>query len=115
MRDLNRKNCLITGAASGIGRATALALAAQGARLFLTDLNEKGLEETVLDLRRSGGQVVHFGAIDVADFDAVRAFANRIHTAFGSMDVVMNVAGISLWGTVDKLEHRHWRKVVDVN
>ena len=115
MRNLKGKNCFITGAASGIGRATALAAAAQGARLFLCDLNAQRLEDTVLEIRRSGGEVVLSGALDVADFDAVEAFAKRIHAAFGSMDVVMNIAGISLWGTVDKLEHRHWRKIVDVN
>ena len=115
MATLKGRNCFITGAASGIGRATALAAAAQGARLFLTDVDEKRLEDSVLELRRAGGEVVFFAALDVADFDAVQALAQRIHTAFGSMDVVMNIAGISVWGTVDKLEHRHWRRVVDVN
>jgi NAD(P)-dependent dehydrogenase (short-subunit alcohol dehydrogenase family) len=115
MPNLKGKNCFITGAASGIGRATALAAAAEGARLFLCDLNEKQLEDTVLEIRRSGGEVLISGALDVADFDAVESFAKRLHAAFGSMDVVMNVAGISVWGAVDKLEHRHWRKVVDVN
>jgi len=105
----------VTGAASGIGRATALAAAAEGAILFLTDVNASRLDATVADVRAAGGRVAASRALDVADYDAVRAFASELHESFGSMDVVMNIAGISVWGSVESLEHRHWRKVMEVN
>lgn len=112
---LQGKKCFITGAASGIGRATALACAARGAELFLTDINQEGLDATVAAVRAAGGIVVEHRALDVADFDAVQAFAGRIHSTAGSLDIVMNVAGISVWGAVEDLEHRHWRKAVEVD
>ncbi|QCQ90083.1 SDR family oxidoreductase [Rhodococcus sp. SGAir0479] len=112
---LDGKKCLITGAASGIGRATAVAAAGRGAELFLTDVNEVGLAETVAIVGRAGGTVSFSAALDISDFEAVTAFADEIHEQFGSLDVVMNVAGISAWGTVENLEHRHWKSMVDVN
>jgi NAD(P)-dependent dehydrogenase (short-subunit alcohol dehydrogenase family) len=95
--------------------ATALAAAAQGAELFLTDRDERELEATVEAIQNAGGRVALYRALDVSDFEAVRSFADEIHAASGAMDVVMNIAGISVWGTVDKLEHKHWRKVIEIN
>ncbi|MCL2534882.1 MAG: SDR family oxidoreductase, partial [Nocardiaceae bacterium] len=115
IKTLDGKKCLITGAASGIGRATALAAAARGAHLFLTDVNEVGLAETVATVGGAGGTVSFSRALDISDFDAVTAFADEVHDQFGSLDIVMNVAGISAWGTVENLEHRHWKSMVDVN
>jgi NAD(P)-dependent dehydrogenase (short-subunit alcohol dehydrogenase family) len=112
---LRGKKCFITGAASGIGRATALAAATEGAVLFLTDIDELRLAGVVAEIRAGGGVVGDSRALDVASYDAVQSFARAIHAAHGSMDVVMNVAGISVWGTVEDLEHAQWRKVVEVN
>jgi len=109
------KRCFLTGAASGIGRATALKLAAEGAELFLTDRNEEGLAETVADARALGGKVSAHRALDVSDHDQVSAFAADIHASHPSMDVVMNIAGVSAWGTVSHLSHRHWEQMVSVN
>ncbi|WP_159842960.1 SDR family oxidoreductase [Nocardia sp. CY41] len=106
---------LITGAASGIGRATALASAADGAELVLTDINAEGLDTAVADIRAAGGRVALAEALDITDYDAVRAFADRVHAELGSLDVVMNIAGTSVWGTVENLEHKHWRRMVEVN
>jgi NAD(P)-dependent dehydrogenase (short-subunit alcohol dehydrogenase family) len=113
--ELRGKRCLITGAASGIGRATALAAAARGAELFLTDVQEEALARVVEEARAAGGVVRHAAPADLADHDAVVALAGEIFAAHGAMDVVMNVAGIATWGTIDRLEHHHWQRVVDVN
>lgn len=113
--DFRGKKCLITGAASGIGRATALALAAQGAELYLTDRDEAGLTQTVADAKALGAEVPAHRALDISDYDQVAAFGADIHAAHSSMDVVMNVAGVSAWGTVDQLTHQHWRSMIDVN
>ncbi|MDD4866624.1 MAG: SDR family oxidoreductase [Mycobacterium sp.] len=109
------KRCLVTGAASGIGRATALRLAAVGAELYLTDRDAEGLELTVADAGALGAQVPEHRALDIAAYDDVAAFAADIHAAHPSMDVVMNVAGVSVWGTVDRLTHEQWSKVVAIN
>jgi len=113
------KRCVLTGAASGIGRATALKLAADGAELFLTDRNAEGLAETVAEARALGATVTVHRALDVSEHDEVAAFAAEVHEAIGgptpAVDVVMNIAGISAWGTVSHLTHRHWESMISVN
>jgi NAD(P)-dependent dehydrogenase (short-subunit alcohol dehydrogenase family) len=115
VKELRGKRCLITGAASGIGRATAFAAAARGADLYLTDIQAEALERVVEEIRRAGGAVSHSEAADVADHDAVVAMAAAVHDAHGSMDVVMNIAGVSTWGTIERLEHADWQQMIDVN
>jgi NAD(P)-dependent dehydrogenase (short-subunit alcohol dehydrogenase family) len=109
------KRCFLTGAASGIGRATALKLAAQGAELYLTDRDADGLKATVADAEALGARVPEYRTLDIADYDKVAAFAADIHTRHPSMDVVMNIAGVSAWGTVDQLTHQHWKSMIDIN
>jgi NAD(P)-dependent dehydrogenase (short-subunit alcohol dehydrogenase family) len=112
---LRGRRCLITGAASGIGRSTALAAAAKGADLYLTDVQAEALDGVAAEIRRGGGTVSYAKPADVTDHGAIVAMAEEIHAAQGSMDVVMNIAGVSTWGTIDQLEHHHWKKMVDVN
>ena len=106
------RSAIVTGAASGIGRATATAAAQRGARLVLTDIQAEPLAAAVEEL---GDAVLASRALDVTDHDAVRAFADEVHAEHGSLDVVMNVAGVSTWGAVDQLRHEDWRKMVEVN
>jgi NAD(P)-dependent dehydrogenase (short-subunit alcohol dehydrogenase family) len=103
---------LVTGAASGIGRATALAAARAGARLVLTDVNTNALDAVACEL---GGAAVAHRALDITDFDAVRAFAQETHAAHGSLDVVANIAGIATWGAVERLTHEQWRRTIEVD
>jgi NAD(P)-dependent dehydrogenase (short-subunit alcohol dehydrogenase family) len=112
---LDGKRVLITGAASGIGRATAVGAAREGAILYLTDRNAEPLAATVATIEAAGGQVGLASAADVSDLVQVQSLAAAVHAHGGSVDVVMNIAGISAWGTVDRLEHRHWRSMVEVN
>ncbi|MGB9305141.1 MAG: SDR family oxidoreductase [Mycobacterium sp.] len=109
------KRCFVTGAASGIGRATALLLAAQGAELYLTDRDAVGLAQTVSEAEALGAQVPEHRTLDISDYDQVAAFAADIHASHPSMDVVLNVAGVSAWGTVDRLTHEHWSQMVAIN
>lgn len=115
IKTVKDKSCLITGAASGIGRATAVATAAKGGRLFLTDIDAPALEAVAAEIRAGGGTVSYMKALDISDHSAVVAMAEEIHDAHGSLDVVMNVAGVAAWGTVENLEHHHWRRMIDVN
>ncbi|BBZ66476.1 short chain dehydrogenase [Mycolicibacterium insubricum] len=109
------QRCLVTGAASGIGRAVALQLARDGAELYLTDRDPDGLAATAADARALGASVPQARALDISDYDAVANFGADIHTQHGSMDLLFNIAGVSAWGTVDQLTHRQWRSMVDIN
>ncbi|MET0523257.1 MAG: SDR family oxidoreductase [Nocardioides sp.] len=74
------------------------------------------LLETVADeIRHDGGDVALARAADLSDYGSVRALAADLTRDHGSMDVVMNIAGISTWGTVRSLEHSDWQRLVDVN
>ena len=115
VKSFGGKRCFVTGAASGIGRAIALRLAADGAELYLTDRDAAGLEQTVADVRALGAVVGEHRALDISDYDAVAGFAADIHTSHPAMDIVLNVAGVSAWGTVDQLSHRQWRSMIDIN
>jgi NAD(P)-dependent dehydrogenase (short-subunit alcohol dehydrogenase family) len=115
IKNIRGKHCLITGAASGIGRATALAAAARGAELVLTDIDAEGLASAAQEIIAAGGTVLHAGTADVADHAAVVALADAVHATHGSMDIVMNIAGVSAWGPIERLEHRHWQRMIDIN
>lgn len=115
MTNLAGKKCFITGAASGIGRATAIAAAARGAELLLTDIDAVGLAGTMAEIRGRGGTVLAHAALDIADPAAVRAFTEAIEAEHGSVDVIMNIAGISVWGAVERLDVEHWRRCIDIN
>ena len=109
------RRVFLTGAASGIGRATALKLAGEAAELYLTDRDADGLAKTVADARALGDTVAEHRALDISDYDEVARFAADIHTSHPSMDVVMNIAGVSAWGTVEQLTHKQWSSMVSIN
>jgi len=114
-RDLRGRRVFVTGAASGIGRAVAEQAASAGAVLHLTDIQTDLLDAVVAEIRASGGEVAFAEPADLSDYEAVRALAARLTASHGAMDVVLNVAGISTWGTVSSLEHHHWQRLIDVN
>lgn len=92
-----------------------MAAGAEGATLLLTDINAEGLDAVAEEVRRAGGTIGHSAAADVSDYDAVAALARDVHAEHGSLDVVMNVAGISTWGAVENLTHDDWQRQIDVN
>jgi NAD(P)-dependent dehydrogenase (short-subunit alcohol dehydrogenase family) len=109
------KHIVVTGAASGIGRAVAAAAAERGGIVHLTDRNSASLEATAGSIRGSGGRVGVVRALDVRDIEAVQGFAGAVHEEAVAADIVMNVAGIAIWGTVERMNHEQWRSVIDVN
>ncbi len=109
------KKCLITGAASGIGKSVALQLGENGAQLFLTDIQKEALESVVKKIQSKGGNVAVTKNFDITNFEDVQNFATEIQLQYGAMDIVMNIAGIAIWGAVDKMKHSEWKKVIDVN
>lgn len=79
------KVLMITGAATGIGRATAVEFANQGAKVAITDIKDNGAEHTVEILKKIGAEVIH-AQIDVANKNALEDFAARIENTFGGID-----------------------------
>jgi NAD(P)-dependent dehydrogenase (short-subunit alcohol dehydrogenase family) len=112
--DLHGKTALVTGAASGIGRATALALARAGADLVLGDLNEVGLAETAEAIRGLGRQVVSH-RLDVADREAMRAFAADVGRHCGAVDLLVNNAGVGVGGDFLDTPLEDWDWVISIN
>ncbi len=113
--NFHSKKCLVTGAASGIGRAVAILLGKNGAELFLTDLDEEKLKATESEILSQSGHVSYVKALDIRNYEAVKSFAEDIHNEFGTMDMVMNIAGIAIWGEVGKMPYEDWKKIIDVN
>src|SRR6187401_1362666 len=93
--DLTGKTVLVTGAASGIGRETALAFARAGANLVVCDVNEPGLEEVAGAIRGLGRSVLA-RRVDVSKADDVRALADAVHAERPAVDILMNNAGVAV-------------------
>ena len=115
MKTLSEKKVFITGAASGIGRSTAVAMGKSGCRLFLTDIDGDGLKKTVDTISNAGGKVCLARAFDVGDYQSMSAFAREVHDGYGSLDILINVAGVALFSQIEDMRHSDWEKVIKVN
>jgi len=105
---------VITGAGSGIGRATAAAFADQGARVHVVDVEPDGLAELALELSKRGGQFTAH-VLDVRDAEGMIRLAEEVVGAHGRVDVLHNNAGLVVGGQVEQLTLDDWRVAVDVN
>lgn len=114
MKQIAGRNALVTGAAGGIGRAISLALAAQGAKLWLTDINEPGLAETARLVREAGAQAVT-DICDLSDPAAITAAVQRLRDEWGGLHILVNNAGICFYGRVQHMTFDHWRRLLEVN
>ena len=112
--ELEGKRAIITGAGSGIGRASALRLAEEGASVAVVDLNPDGAGETVTLIERAGGRAMAVQT-NVTLRAEVEAMVERVRAAWGGVDVLMNNAGGSLHSPFLELEEAEWDKVVDLN
>lgn len=114
MRVIRGKTALVTGAASGIGRAIALRLAQEGAKLFLVDIDEARLQEVAAEARASGVEVVA-RRCDVAQPSQVSAAVAEVISRSGGVDILVNNAGITYYGRVERMAADHWDKLMRVN
>lgn len=94
-RSVAGKTMFITGAASGMGRATAHLFAREGANVFATDLNADGVEAVANEIREAGHENVRAYALDVADANAIKASVAACVEAFGGLDILINNAGFA--------------------
>ncbi len=115
MKTLDGKVVVITGAASGIGRALALDTARRGARLAISDVDVTGLQETADLVKKATGQEVRVDKLDVRDREAWKEYAASVAADFGTVNVVVNNAGIALSGDFELLEYDQFDKIMDVD
>jgi NAD(P)-dependent dehydrogenase (short-subunit alcohol dehydrogenase family) len=109
------KLVLVTGAASGIGRETALAFAREGARLAICDVNDGALAEAADRARAAGAPAVLARRVDVSDRAAMEAFAREVHAQASAVDVLVNNAGVALKGGFLATGVEDWEWILGVN
>ena len=115
MRTLDGKVVVITGAASGIGRALAVEAAGRGAHLAVSDVDEAGLALTAGLAERAGARSVRTDRVDVADRTAMATYAATVATHHARVDVVVNNAGVALVGHLADLAYQDLEWIVGVN
>ena len=110
---LENKVVIITGAGSGIGKETALLFAKEGAKVVVADVNEKGGEETVAEIKKNGDGF--FVRLDVSNREQAKQMAKTVLEKYGKIDVLINNAGIVQDAFVSKMTEQQWDKVIDIN
>ncbi|QGN59163.1 SDR family oxidoreductase [Nostocoides sp. HKS02] len=102
---------IVTGAASGIGRAIAAELVARGSLVVIADLDGTAAQTAAREL----GPSAVAATVDVADAEAVRSLVDGVVAEHGRLDVMVNNAGVAIGGLLEELDERHWAKAIDVN
>ena len=111
---LKGKNAIVTGSGAGIGRATAIRFAEEGARVMVAELDEGSGTETVERIRRGGGDA-RFHRTDVADSAAVERMVESAAAEIGPVNVLVNNAAAFVFGKIEEVSAEDWAKVLGVN
>ncbi|WP_136621447.1 MULTISPECIES: SDR family oxidoreductase [Mesorhizobium] len=114
MRELNGKIALVTGASSGIGMATALALAAQGAVVAIAARRRQRLDDQAKRIRDAGGEALVIEA-DITDEAQATAMVSRVLESYGRLDMLFNVAGVGVAAPFQNTTTSEYRAMVDIN
>ena len=114
MKDFEGKVALVTGAGSGIGRATALALAAMGARVAVTDIQQQSAADTTAKIR-SKGQEAHSFTLDVSNPEQIEQLASEVKQSLGVPSILVNNAGIAVGGYFLDCSQESWQRIISIN
>lgn len=114
MERLEGRVALVTGGSSGIGRATAIRLASEGAAVFVTDLNEQGGLAVVEEIASAGGRAA-FARHDVSDPESWRSALGSAESEFGGLDILVNNAGIGDTATIEETSLDDYEKTIAVD
>lgn len=114
MKNLDKKVVLVTGAASGIGKATALAFAREGCRLLLVDIDEVNVRSTAMEINRAGGEA-RFYVADLREASSVEELHEAVRGEIGACDVLVNCAGVAIVGCAEEIPLEAWDRVLGLN
>nr|WP_199305769.1 SDR family oxidoreductase [Pseudanabaena sp. FACHB-2040] len=114
LKPINQQVVAVVGASSGIGRATALQFAQQGAKVSVSARSQSGLDSLVEEIKAMGGDAIAITA-DVADFDQVKAIADKTVEYFGRLDTWVHVAATAVFARFEQHTPEEFRRVIEVN
>lgn len=114
MEKLQGKTALITGGGRGLGKAAALALAAEGVNIAITGRNEETLKNTVKEIEAFGVKAI-YSVFDVADFEQVKTGITSIKEVFSDIDILINNAGIAAFGSFLEMDPVQWEEILKIN
>ena len=114
MASLTGKIAIVTGASSGIGEATALALAAEGAKVALVARRADRLEALTKRIQASGGEALALVA-DISDDTQAHDIVHKTQAVWGKVDILINNAGVMLLGAIDGADTEDWRRMINTN
>jgi short-subunit dehydrogenase len=113
-KDITGKWALVTGAGSGMGRTTSLALAREGANLVLVDICGEALGSVAREVEALGRECQTF-CVDVTNWDQIKGMADTINARYGGIDILINNAGIAHMGFTVDTSFEEWRRLLDIN
>ena len=114
MRNIREKRALVTGAASGIGRAIAMELAREGVNLLVVDIDTEAMAETVAACRQLGAEVTGQHC-DVSQRGDISATVHALLDHWGGVDLLVNNAGITYYGHTHRMADEHWDRLIQIN
>jgi NAD(P)-dependent dehydrogenase (short-subunit alcohol dehydrogenase family) len=114
LKPIDQQVVAVVGACSGIGRETAIQFGARGAKLVVSARSEPGLDSLVDEIRLIGGEAIAVPA-DVADFEPVKAIADKAIQQYGRLDTWVHLAAINLYAIFEQTTPQEFKRVIDVN
>jgi 3-hydroxybutyrate dehydrogenase len=114
MNSLEGKVAIITGAASGIGKAIAGLYAKQGARVAIADINQQAADQAAAEINAAGGKAIGI-AMDVTNEDAVNTGTDKVVAQFGALDILVSNAGVQIVHPIDQFPFAEWKRMLAIH